>query len=109
MGEYHPDERVRARRERVSRSRQESHRSDTALPQTAVEPESVAVPLAVWQEVVNRARLGEQAEKHRPQEQVVQQLVQPKPDELLTRGQVNLELQRILAMVEALRKRPPPD
>lgn len=104
MDKPHPDEMVQARRERIKRARVAA---ETEAPSGQATLGSVSVPLETWQEVVRLARLGQSTE---PAEHLVgttelalTQRHHPDSDALSPPA---LEMRRLAAMVEALRRRP---
>lgn len=105
MDKPHPDEMVQARRERIKRARVDGGNKPPIEPPAA---ESVSVPIETWQEMVRLARLGQSTEAASPLEVGTEiTSMQQRSDETSALTPEALEMRRLAAMVEALRRRPP--
>jgi hypothetical protein len=109
MGEYHPDERVRARRARIRIARDREASDDAPPPK--VDAATVTVALDTWQEVMRLAKIARELDQgtgiqkssltdDSPATDPQQEL-----DPLIASEPVNLERHRIAATIAALRKR----
>jgi hypothetical protein len=113
MGEYHPDERIRARRLRI-RLKRDGTASDQA-PEAQVDSSSVTVPVATWQEVLRLAKIGQGVDRDTAaQPDVPAQFPasaadpQQELERLIAAEPANLEHHRVAATIAALRRRQRP-